>query len=112
MFHTISLPFSWSHGRFFISHGFTNFGQIFSQTHSFLKKQTQAAYSTAAEEHISSIINKNKTSSCSSLSFELGNIVHYVSEDTYNPFQWKPPQDLQKIAKKFTAEYNRQHSSK
>ena len=37
--HTVSLPFSRSHGRFFISHGFTNFKWIFSQTHNFLRKQ-------------------------------------------------------------------------
>ena len=37
--HTVSLPFSWSQGRFFISHGFTNFKWIFSQTHNFLRKQ-------------------------------------------------------------------------
>ena len=30
--HTVSLPFSRSHGRFFISHGFTNFKWIFSQS--------------------------------------------------------------------------------
>ena len=29
-----------------------------------------------------------------------------------NTFQWKPPSDLLKIAKKVTAEYNRQYSSK
>ena len=39
--HTVSLPFSRSHGRFFISHGFTNFKWIFSQTHNFLRKQTR-----------------------------------------------------------------------
>ena len=39
MCHTVLLPFSRSHGRFLISHNFTNFEQIFSQTHSFLKKK-------------------------------------------------------------------------
>ena len=39
--HTVSLPFSRSHGRFFISHGFANFKWIFSQTHNFLRKQTR-----------------------------------------------------------------------
>ena len=38
--HTVSLPFLQSHGSFFISHGFTNFRWIFSQTHNFLRKQT------------------------------------------------------------------------
>ena len=37
--------------------------RIFSKTHSFLKKQTKAEYSNTAEESISSVINKNKTSS-------------------------------------------------
>ena len=37
---TVSLSFSRSHGRFFISHSFTNFKWIFSQTHNFLRKQT------------------------------------------------------------------------
>ena len=39
MCHTFSVPFSQSHGRFFISHRFTNFERTFSQTHSFLKKK-------------------------------------------------------------------------
>ena len=65
--HTVSLPFSQPHGRFFISHGSKNFERIFSQTHSFLKKQTQAAHSNVNKEHISSMINKNKTSIRSSL---------------------------------------------
>ena len=42
-----------------------------SKAHSFLKKLTQAAHSNTAEESISSMINKNKTSS-----LELGIIVH------------------------------------
>ena len=58
--HTVSLPFSQPHGRFFISHGSKNFERIFSQTHSFLKKQTQAAHSNVNKEHISSMINKTK----------------------------------------------------
>ena len=43
-FHRVShglLPLSRSHGRFFISHGFTNFKWIFSQTRSFVRKQTR-----------------------------------------------------------------------
>ena len=54
-------------------HRFTIFEWIFSQTHRFLKKkkqtnkQTQAAHSSAAEERISRMINKNKASSRSSL---------------------------------------------
>ena len=38
--YTVSLSFSRSHRRFFISHGFTNFKRIFSQSHNFLGKQT------------------------------------------------------------------------
>ena len=63
----VSLPFSRSHGRFFISHGFINFEQNISQTYSFLKKQTQAAHSNFNKERISSMINKNTTSIRSSL---------------------------------------------
>ena len=66
--HTVSLPFSRSHGRFFISHGFTNFERIFSRTYSFLKKQTQVTHFNVNKERISSMINKNKTSIRSSLS--------------------------------------------
>ena len=70
--HTVSVSFSRSHSRFFISHGFTNRERIFSQTHSFLKKkttkktttnkQTQTAHSNDTEERISRMINKKKTS--------------------------------------------------
>ena len=52
VYHTVSLPFSQSHRSFFISRGFTNFEQIFSRTHSFLRKQTQTTNSNAAEEHM------------------------------------------------------------
>ena len=82
--HMVVLPFSWSHGMFFISQGFINFEWIFSQTHSFIKKQTQAAHSNAAEERISSMISKKKKNKQSQFSiFELDIIVHFVSEDTY-----------------------------
>ena len=43
--HTVSLLFSRPHGRSFISRGFTNFKWIFSQTHSFLRKQTEVTQS-------------------------------------------------------------------
>ena len=39
--HTVLLPFSRSHRRFFICHGLTNVKWIFSQTHNFLIKQTR-----------------------------------------------------------------------
>ena len=81
--HTVSLPFSRSHIRFFISQGFKNFEQGFSQTHSFLKKQTQGAHSNVNKEHISSMINKNETSTRSSLSLSLALLFINVSEDTY-----------------------------
>ena len=61
--HTLSLPFSQSHSRLVISHGFTIFEWVFSRAQSFLKKQAHAAHSNATEECISSMINKNKTSS-------------------------------------------------
>ena len=61
----IRLPFSRSHGSFFIAHGFTNFAWIFPNTQ-FLWKQAQAAHSNTAEGHISSMINKNKAGNCSS----------------------------------------------
>ena len=51
--HTVSLPFSRSHGRFFISHGFTNFKWIFSQTHNFVRKQTrQPSNSIRQHKHL------------------------------------------------------------
>ena len=85
----------------------------FFPKHSFLRKQTKAAHSNAAEERISSMINKNKTSnrSSQSLNWELLFIV-LVKTHIDNPFQWKPPSDLLKKVKTSTAEYNRQHSSK
>ena len=103
--HTVLLPFSQSQGRFFISHDFTNFEQSFSKTHSFLKKQKQAAYSNVAEERISSMINKNNASSRSSLSLSWAFLfIMLVKTHIDNSFQWKSPTDLLKIAKKFTAE--------
>ena len=87
--------------------------RFFSQVHSFLNKQTQAAYSNFAEEHISSMINKSNTSSRSSLSLSWALFfIMLVKTHIDNPFQWKPPSYLLKITKKFTADYNKQHSSK
>ena len=58
------------------------------------------------------MINKNKTSSHSSLSLSWAQLfIMLVKTHIDNLFQWKPPLDLLKIAKKSTAEYNRQHSS-
>ena len=58
------------------------------------------------------MINKNKTSSRSFLSLSWARLfIMLVKAHIDNPFQWKPPSDLLKIAKKRTAEYNRQHSS-
>ena len=111
--HTSSLPFSQSYGRFFISHAFKNFEQIFSQIHSFLKKQTQGVHSNVNKEHISSMINKNKTSIWSSLSLSWALLfIMLVKTHIDVPFQWKTSSDLLKTAKNFTAKYNRPHSSK
>ena len=68
--HTVSVSFSRSHGRFFISHGFTNRERIFFPNSQFSSKkkkksknkQTQTAHSNDTEEHISRMINKKKTS--------------------------------------------------
>ena len=113
MCHKVSLPFSQSHGRFLISHGFTNSEQIFSQTQNFLRKQTQAAHSNAAEQRIFNMITKNKTNSRSSLSLSWARffIMLVKTHIIDKPFQQKPPSDLLKIAKELTAAYNRQHSS-
>ena len=83
MCQTVLLPFLRSHGRFLISHDFTNFEQIFSQTDSFLEKQTQASYSNVAEERILSVINKNNTSNCSSLSLSWALLLIMLVKDTY-----------------------------
>ena len=80
---------------------------FFSQTHSFLRKQTKAAHFSAAEEHISSMINKNKTSSHSSLSSSWALLfIVLVKTHIDNQFQWKPTSDLLKKVKKSSAEYN------
>ena len=84
------------------------FERIFSQTHSFLRKQTKAAHSNAAEKRISSMINQNKRSSRSSLSLNWA-LLFIVLMKTYidNPFQWKPPSDFLEKVKKSAVEYNR-----
>ena len=77
---------------------------FFSQTHSFLKNQTQAAHSSANKERISSMINNNNNNKNKHLQFsifELGTFGHYIIEDTY----WcsiynKTQSDLLKIVKK------------
>ena len=63
----VLLPLSQSHGRFLISSSFTNFGPIFFKANSFLRTK-HTAHSNAAKQHISCIINKNKTRRCSFLS--------------------------------------------
>ena len=109
--HTVLLPSSRSHGRFLIPHNFTNFEQIFFQTHSFPKKQPGSIFQ-CSEECIFSMVNKN-TSNCSSLSLSWALLfIMLVKTHIDNSFQWKLLSDLLKIAKKFTTEYNRQHSSK
>ena len=86
--------------------------RFFFQTHNVLRKQTQAAHSSAAEERISNMINKNDTSSRSSPSLSWARLfIMLVKTHIDKPLQWKPLSDLLKIAKKSTAEYNIQHSS-
>ena len=69
-------------------------------------------HSNAAEERIFSMINKNKTSSRSSLSLE-GTLSSIMIVKTYidDPLAWKPPQDLLTKAKKETMGKNRKHST-
>lgn len=43
--HKVSLFFSWTHGKFFISNGFTNFEWTFCQIQNFIRKQTKATHS-------------------------------------------------------------------
>ena len=56
---TVSLSFSRYHGRFFISHGFTNFKWIFSQTHNFLRKQTRQ-HNHLSKKYRSTVLYKKK----------------------------------------------------
>ena len=73
--HTVSLSFSWSHCRFFISHGCTNFKGIFSETYYFLRKQTRqhnplskniVALSSTYKKISNSVIFDSETSTWSS----------------------------------------------
>ena len=91
---------SHGHGRFFISHGFTNFEWIFSPNSQFSLKMNTGNTFQCWKMH-SSMISKNKTSSCSSLSWSWALLfIILVTAGIDNPFQWKPPQDLLKTAKK------------
>ena len=74
MCHLVSLPFLQSHGSFFISHYFTNFEQIF------FKHRQQIPMLLMNTFLI--LLTKTKQA-VAVLFFELGTIVHYVSEDTY-----------------------------
>lgn len=67
-------------------------------------------HSNASEERIFSLINKNKTSSRSSLALE-GTLSSIIAVKTHitDPLDWKPSEDLLRNAKKATVEYNRQH---
>ena len=85
-----------------VSRCFTNFEWIFSQKHSFLRKQTKAAHSSGAEERIYSMINKNKTSSRDSLSLSWALLLIVLVKTHID----NPPSDLLKKVKKSTAEYN------
>lgn len=70
-------------------------------------------HSNASEERIFSLINKNKTSSRSSLLLE-GTLSSNITIKTHiaDPLNWKPSEDILKKAKKATIEYNRQHRKK
>ena len=79
----------------------------------FLKKQILVAHSNANKEHISSMINKNKTSIRSFLSLSWALLVIMLVKTHIGvPFQWKTQSYLVKTAKNFTTKYNRPHSSK
>ena len=59
------------------------------------------------------MINKNKSSSCSSLSLRWALLfIVLVKTHIDNPVPWRPPSGLLKNMKKSTAEYNRQISDK
>ena len=69
-------------------------------------------HSSAAEERMFSIINKNKTSSQGSLSLEGAlSAIMIVKTHIYDPLAWKPLQDVLMKAKKARMEYNRGHAT-
>ena len=105
LFHGLTVSFS-----FFSV--FQNLSGFFSQnTHTFLKKQTQVSHSIAAEEIIPSMINNNKTSSRSSLFLSWALLLILLLQTLIvKPFQWKPPSDLLKRAKKENIEVLTQFS--
>ena len=98
--HTVSLPFSRCHGRFYISHGLTNFEWIFFPNLQLSKKtNTGSTFQCCWRTH-SSMININKTSSRSSLSLNWALLfIMLVTTDMDNPLHWKLLQDLLKTAK-------------
>ena len=67
-------------------------------------------HSNAGEERLFSYINKNKTSSRSSLSLE-GTLSSIMTIKTHidDPLHWKPTESLLKKAKRATMTYNTQH---
>ena len=69
-------------------------------------------HSNAGEERIFSLINKNKTSSRSSLRLD-GTLSSLIVVKTHieNPLQWKPQETLIEKAKKATKVYNDKHKS-
>ena len=99
-------PFSQSHSRFFISHGFTNFEWIFSKTQ-FSKKNKHRQHILLKKAFLVWLTKiKQATLSWALLSMRL------VKTHIDSPFQWKSLSDLLKIVEVFTIEYSRQHSSK
>lgn len=69
-------------------------------------------HSNAGEERIFSLINKNKTSSRSSLSLD-GTLSSLITVKTHieEPLKWQPSEELIKKAKQSTSSYNQQHKT-
>ena len=70
-------------------------------------------HSNAGEERIFSLINKNKTTSRSSLSLD-GTLSSLITVKTHieRPLEWKPSASVLESAKKATKLYNDKHSKK
>lgn len=70
-------------------------------------------HSNAGEERIFSLINKNKTSSRSSLQID-GTLSSLVVVKTHieDPLTWKPPKAMVEKAKKATKLYNNMHGNR
>jgi hypothetical protein len=69
-------------------------------------------HSNAGEERVFSLINKNKTSSRSSLGLD-GTLSSLITVKTHieEPMKWQPSEELIKKAKQATLSYNQEHKS-